>query len=558
MSKMLGSKSVVESLKAEGVRYVAGIPADGVVEVLDAMYGDPDIQFLLVRHEQSAAHLADAYTRVMRAPKCVCLTSRAAGATNTAIGMASALHSGTPLVSLTTQVNSKTIGRFAFEEIDLVEFFRPLTKWSALVNRPERIPEFIRDAFRHAMAEAPGPVHLAVPSDYLKETIDVEIGRPERYRTTSISAPIESKVEAAARILSKSSSPIIIAGDGVNWANARKELVDLAEAIGAPVITAWFRNDAFPQDHVLSAGMMGLGGVDPAREAIKDADAVLIVGCELSDLSTDRYKMRFGSGAKVIQVDINPYVIGRVYEVDVPIVADAQETLKRILMTLGKSTGSSSHIDALPNVRRLLKYKEAWEVKMKIEKPNGVPMEPGQVVKEMRAFLKKDAIITIDSGNFSYWSVPFFTTYLPNTYICSGGFMGYSLPGAIGAKLAKPEAQVVGFVGDSGFMMTVQELETATRLRTPVVMVVMNDFQMANIKVRQTHLYSKRYIGVDVTNPDFAKLAEVFGCYGERVEKSSDVRPALKRAFEDGRPAVLDMIVNPATEHKSIVEPWWV
>ena len=260
----------------------------------------------------------------------------------------------------------------------------------------------------------------------------------------------------------------------------------------------------------------------------------------------------------MIQVDINPYVIGRVYEVDVPIVADAGETLREVLARLRKRARGPPGLNRLPNVRKLLKYKKDWEEKMRIERPSAVPIEPGQVAKEMRAFLEKDAIITIDSGNFSYWSVPFFTAYLPNTYICSGGFMGYALPGAIGAKLAKPEAQVLGFVGDGGFMMTVQELETATRLGTPVVVVVMNDFQMANIKVRQTHLYSRRYIGVDVTNPDFAKVAEAFNCYGERVERPEEIRPALKRAFNDGRPAVLDVIINPKTEHKSIVEPWWV
>jgi acetolactate synthase-1/2/3 large subunit len=554
---MLASESVVESLKAEGVRYVAGLPGDGVVEILDAMYGDPEISFLLVRHEQSAVYLADAFSRVSRAPKCVTLTSRAAGAANTAIGLSSALHTGTPVVSLATQVNSKTIGRFAFEEIDLAEFFRPLTKWSALVNRPERIPEFIRDAFRHAMAGAPGPVHLAIPLDFLSETVQVEIGRPERYRTTSVSAPLESRIEAAGRILSNANSPVIIAGDGVNWAGAQKELILLAESLGAPVVTPWFRNDSFPQSHLLAAGMMGLGGTDPAYKVIRDADAVLVIGCELSDLSTDRYRMRFSRGTKVIQIDINPYVIGRIYEVDVPIVADAGEALRKLLTTTKTRVRGSPRLDRLPNVKKLLEYRRLWQEKMKGEEGMGVPMEPGRVVKEMRSFLKKDAIMTIDSGNFSYWAVPFFTTYHPNTFISSGGFMGYALPGAIGAKLAKPETQVVGFVGDSGFMMTMAELETAKRLGAPVVIVVMNDFQLANIKTRQTHRYAGRYIGVDVTNPDFARLAEVFGCYGERVERPSEVRSALKRAFDDGRPAVLDMIINPKTEHKGIVEPWW-
>jgi acetolactate synthase-1/2/3 large subunit len=557
--KMLGSKSVVESLKAEGVRYVAGIPADGVVEILDAMYRDTNIEFLLVRHEQAAAHLADAYTRVTRAPKCVCLTSRAAGASNTAIGMASALHSGTPLVSITTQVNSKTIGRFAFEEVDLVELFRPLTKWSAQVNRAERIPEFVRDAFRHAMGGAPGPVHLSIPSDFLKEEVEIApIPLPKKYRTRSDSRPLASKVDEAVEILSKANSPIIIAGDGVNWASATRELIQLAETIGAPVVAAWFRKDVFPENHALSAGMMGLGGTDPAREVIKEADAVLIIGCELSDLSTDRYRMRFAQGAKMIQVDINPYVIGRMYEIDVPIVADAGETLRDLLPKLKAKVGKRRELSQLANVKRLKDLKRKWEDKMAIEEPGGTPIEPGHVVKELRAHLKKDAIMTIDSGNFSYWSVPFFTSYLPNTYICSGGFMGYALPGAIGAKLAKPESQVVGFAGDGGFMMTLQELETATRLKTPVLMIVMNDYQMANIKVRQTHLYSGRYIGVDVTNPNFAKVAEEFHCYGERVENPNEVGPAIDRALRDGRPAVLDVVINPKREHRSIVEPWWI
>jgi acetolactate synthase-1/2/3 large subunit len=209
-------------------------------------------------------------------------------------------------------------------------------------------------------------------------------------------------------------------------------------------------------------------------------------------------------------------------------------------------------------VKRLGDYKGKWGSKLAIENPDTVPLQPGRVVKEMRSFLDRSAIITIDSGNFSYWSVPYFEAYLPNTYVCSGGFMGFALPGAIGAKLARPHSQVVGYVGDGGFMMTVQELETAVRLGVQVVMVVMNDFQMANIKVRQTHLYSGRYIGVDVTNPDFARLAETFHCYGERVERPEDIRPALARAFRDGRPAVLDVIIDPKTEHRSIVEPWWV
>lgn len=547
----------MESLKAEKVRYVAGMPADGVVEILDAMYNDTEIEFLLVRHEQAAAHLAAAYSRVVRAPGCVSLTSRAAGATNTAIGVASALHCGAPLVSITTQVNSKTIGRFAFEEIDLVEFFRPLTKWSAQVNRPERIPEFIRDAFRNAMGGAPGPVHLAIPLDFLKETVEFDPVPPERYRPSAPATSPGRQTEMASNLLSNADRPVIIAGDGVNWAGAQVELIRLAELLGAPVVSAWFRKDVFPEDHPLSAGMMGLGGADPARQVIKDADVVFVVGCELSDLSTDRYRMKFASDAKVIQVDINPHVIGLVYGVDVSMVADAGEALKQLLSSLSASTRRNLKFGERPNVRRLQEYKKDWSSKMEIGDPRAVPIDPGQVVKEMRAHLKKDAIITVDSGNFSYWSVPYFPTYFPNTYLSSNGFMGYALPGAIGAKLARPKSQVVGFAGDGGFMMSLQELDTATRVRTPVVMVVMNDFQLANIKARQTHLYGGRYTGVDLTNPDFAKVAELFGCYGERVERPSEIGPALDRALEDGRPAVLDVIINPKIEHKGIVEPWW-
>ncbi|MFI5422184.1 MAG: thiamine pyrophosphate-binding protein, partial [Nitrososphaerales archaeon] len=433
---MLGSKAVVESLKSESVQYVAGVPGDGVVEILDSMYDDADIKFILVRHEQAAVHISHAYSRIMRAPKCVCLTSRGAGAANTSMGLVSALHCGSPVVSISTQVNSKTIGRFAFEEIDLAEFFRPITKWSAEVNTPERIPEFINDAFRHAMAGSPGPVHLAIPSDYLRANIEARIRSPAKYRAKSDSRPPQDAIHTAAEILSSSSSPIIIAGEGILWGNAYLNTIKLAELLGSPVVCAWFRKDVFPENHPLSAGMMGLGGVDLSRDTIKQADAVLIIGCELSDLSTDRYKMRFPPNSKVIQIDIEPQVVGKIFDVDVPIIADAGEATHDLIELLQNKQSITKSFHDLPNVQRFLQNKETWLGQLNDINLNGSPIEPAIAVKELRNFLKDDAIITIDSGNFCYWSVAYYMSRQPSTYISGGGYMGYALPGAIGAKLA--------------------------------------------------------------------------------------------------------------------------
>ncbi|MGB9867192.1 MAG: thiamine pyrophosphate-binding protein [Bacillota bacterium] len=547
MNELTVAEAVVRVFNREEVPFVAGVPGGGLMEILDSMYKDPKSRFILVRHEQSASFMAHGYARVQGKPA-VCMASRGGGAANMAIGIWGSFVESTPMVAITGQVGTKFLDRGAFEEADVNEFMRPITKWSRQVPTADRVPEYLEEAFRVCQTGRPGPAHLAIPFDFPAQKIREEFVEGICYTKPSNEVyPSPKLVEAAASLLLDSLKPVMIVGGGVISARASQEALDLAEFLTMPVVTTWQRK---PMDerHDLVMGNMGVAGTSPSATVLREADVVLAVGCRFSEMSTEQYQLKFGPKTKVIHIDIDPNVIGKVVPVSIGIVAHAKIALRQLtdlikarLAELGLKRKNEERLAELKRLKR------SWIEELQSRNFDAEPIIIARVVTDLRDFLGEGDAVVLDSGNFIHDSSWYFTSYNPWNYIYpTGGLMGFGLPGAMGVKLALPNSRVVCLAGDGGFSMTVQELETALRENIPVVCVVLNNMCLGNIKVRQKLKFNSRFIGCDFTPPqNFALIAQGFGAYGERVTKPADIKPALDRAFSSGRVAVIDVVIDP-------------
>jgi acetolactate synthase-1/2/3 large subunit len=539
-----GANAVIESLKREGIEYIFSLPGTTTLDFFDAVYHDPDINLIVSRHEQGAAFMADGYTRASGKPG-VCMASRGPGALNMAIAIQNAYMESIPVISIIGQVGQDISERDAFEEMDLVSAFRPFTKWAVEIQKAERIPELVQRAVRTAVCGRPRPVMISVPMDLQQAEID-----PRFSPATNLSRPGANpkELEAAVQLFKDSRRPVILAGGGINLAQAGDELRQFAELLNIPVITTWLRNDVFPNDHPLYLGASGFGAPKVLFEFLNRADLVLAVGCHFSEFTTLRYSSP-KADIKIINIDIESEGQNRVFSPALGIVADAKSALASLRLT------AESAIDAGEIKRLHVKYAaETEDLKAALKKVSyiesgqyqGAFIHPGEMVQEIQKTLSEDTIIVADSGSFMSWVGRHYRFVQPGTLIApAGGAMGFGFPAAIGAQLAHPGRTVLAVTGDGGFMMVLQELETVVRYNLPVIVVVMNNFSFANVKEKQLKMYGGRVIGSEYKNPDFAQMARLFGANGERVERSEDIAPAMKRALAAKGPTVIDVMVDP-------------
>lgn len=542
MSK--GAKVIIESLKREGIDHIFSLPGTTILDLFDALYDDKDIKLVATRHEQGAAFMADGYTRVSGKPS-VCMASRGPGAMNMAIGVHNAYMESSPIIVLIGQVDQDISLRDAFEEMDLVSVFKPFTKWSVEIQKAERIPELVQRAVRTSISGRPRPVMISVPMNLQKADIE-EVFWPK----TNLARPRANlrDIEGIINLIIRSNRPVILAGGGINSSNAYVELLKFSEFLKIPTISTWGRNDVFPNDNLLFLGASGVGAAKVTLDYLASADLILAIGCRFSEFTTMRYSF-LKSCSSLIHIDIDSEGLSRVFSPTIGVISDAKLALEDLLNISRTMVNEDYRTKAKDRLNKEIKEAKGKLLKASLiasDQYQGNFIHPGILIQNIQKTLKEDAIIVIDAGSFMPWASRYYQYKQPKTMISTaGGSMGFALPAAIGAQLAQPDRKVIAITGDGGFMMVLQELETAVRYKTPIIVVVMNNFSFGNVKEKQIKNYRGRVIGSDYSNPDFAQLAKLFGAHGERIEKTEEIVPAMGRALKSDLPSVLDVMIDP-------------
>ncbi len=541
--KMTGAQAVLESLKREGVDVVFGLPGGVLLPLYDAIY-QSDINHILVRHEQGAAHMADGYARATGKVG-VCIATSGPGATNLVTGIANAYMDSVPMVAITGQVNTWLIGKDAFQEADITGITLPITKHNYLLRSAKDITRVFREAFYIARTGRPGPVLIDLPRDV---TVDeVEFTWPEvdlpGYRP-SFKAH-EMQIKKAAKALMEAERPVIYVGGGVKYADAHRELIELAVKINAPVTTTLMGVGCFPEDHPLSLGMLGMHGTKYANYAIQESDLILAIGARFDDRVTGKIAS-FAPRAKIVHIDVDPAEVGKNVRVDIPVVGDAKNALQGLIKEV-RAKGRSVWNEKTEGWKK--DYPLRYIPDMNIIKP--------QYVIEKLCEIAPEAIITTEVGQNQMWAAQFFVHKDPQKFISSGGLgtMGYGFPAAIGAKMGRPECDVIDVAGDGSFLMNSQELATAVVNEIPVKVAVLNNGCLGMVRQWQELFFEKRYSATILgrTSPDFVKLAEAYGAVGLRATKPSEVESVIRAAMATDRPVVMDFIVSPAEKVSPMV-----
>ena len=536
---MNGAQITVAALQREGIDHVFGLPGTTVMHLIDALGEVDDIRFVSVRHEQVASMMADGFARGT-GRLAACLASRGPGAANLAIGVHNAFAESIPMLVLVGQIPDAIAHRDAFEEMDLVRFFEPMTKWAVEIHETDRIPELLQRAVRTALSGRPGPVLVSLPLD-----VQLRQEEPALQPRVRLSAPAPSSadVDASLALLSESERPVVIVGGGMDGSTFDEDLLVLAEQLHIPVVTTWGRKSVFPNDSELFCGSLGYGVLPTTQAAVKDADVVFALGCKFSEFTTQRWTL-LPADAKLIHVDLSEEVLARVYIPTVAICADAHATTAA-MRAAAKS--QPEHATAAERRReRLRALRAAYVGEAQLPDVTAAPsgVSSSEVTQALSSILESNrAVLINDAASMGAWLQRYLTMTRPASYyVAAGGSLGWGFPGALGIQMSRPDERVISLMGDGSFWMVAQDLETAVRENIPVVTVIANNFAFGNTRDRQRVEHGGRYNGVFYGNPDFAALARLVGAYGERVEKADDLVPAIQRALDSGRPAVVDII----------------
>jgi acetolactate synthase-1/2/3 large subunit len=523
---------MIRCLEREGVQYVFGVPGEETLDLNDALL-DSSIQFISVRHEQAAAFMADVWGRLTGRAG-VCLATLGPGATNLATGLADADLDRAPVVAITGQLSRDLLHKESHQYVDIVEAFRPFTKWNTRVGSRAVIPEVVRKAFKVAQEEKPGTCHLELPEDVAEEPAEGEPLRVDRPRRPS---PDRPSLARAADLINRAERPLILAGNGVIRGHASKELRLLAERAGIPVVTTFMAKGAIPADHPLHVMTVGLASGDYERAGFAKADLIIAVGYDPVEYGPARWNK---GEAQIVHLDFTAAEVDAHYQPAVEVVADVREALEL-----------AAPLVAVRNDRRPPE-RPAPDPRAAADR---FPLLPQRILADLQAALAPEDLVISDVGAHKLWVAKSYGARVPNTVIISNGFaaMGIGLPGAIAAKLALPERRVVTVTGDAGLLMNIQELETARRLGLSFVVLIFRDDGYGVIRWKQERRFH-RTAGVDFGNPDFVMLAEAFGCRGLRIDKASALRPALDTALRTAGPVLIDCPVD-YTENDRLVEP---
>ena len=526
---------IVRCLEAEGVTHVFGIPGEENLRLVDAL-SRSSINYVLVRHEQAASFMAETYGRITGKAG-VCSSTLGPGAINMLLGVADATSDSTPVVALSAQVARSRSFKESHQNIDLVSMFVPATKWAAAVPTSDAVPEMIRKAFKLAQTERPGAVYLAVPEDIEQEItppdlapLPVNVPRPEE--------PSPSQIRRAVDLLQSATNPVVLAGHGAARAGASAALRRFSEALGLAVATTFHGKGVFPDDHPNALGTVGFMRHDYVNFGFDRADLIVAVGYELQEF--DPVRVNPAGDKAIIHIHRFPAEVDRHYDVDVGLQGDISRTLDTL------AAGVTTRFDSAAEGRRIRSLIDGELVRG--QNDDRFPMAPARVVADTRAAMRRDDIVLVDTGALKMWMARLFPTYEPNTCLISNGLstMAWSLPGAIGAKIARPDARVLVATGDGGFMMNSQEIETAVRLGIPFTVLIWEDGEYGLIKWKMD-LELGKDVDTAFNNPDFVAYAESFGARGYKVEAAQQLLPILREALSDDAVSVISCPVDYTT-----------
>ena len=551
--KITAGELLVRYLEQEGVEYVFEVPGSALKPVNDALSDSKKITPILTKHEQGAAFMACGYARVS-GKLGVCMGTTGPGSTNMMTGVASAYGDSTPVLVLTGQVSTSFFGKGALQEstthgIDTVAMYKPVTKYGAMVYKSSMLPEMIRRALRYALSGRQGPVHLNLPRDVMQEEIELDLRKVETYRGWSLPFDRES-IKRASTYLSKAERPAMLLGNGTLSSNATEEAKTVAEMLNIPVVTTPKAKSAFPSDHPLSLGPFGFGSSLLAEKYLtQGVDVLLTVGTQFTEWATQAWDQRLLPTKALLQIDIDPYEIGKNYPVTVGLVGDAKAILTEIYYEIKRQVKSITDFKPNLSMAEFTKFKNESQVYLDEEKmySNFNPIKPQRLMKDLRESLPRDAIVFIEGGNSLNWATHYFPVYLPNTFVTGLGFgsVGYATAAVVGAKFAIRDRPVIAIVGDGAFLMNGMELATAVNYNMPVIWVILNDAQLGMVYHGQ-RMASSRVVASTFQRVDFVKIAEGLGAQGMRIEEPGAINRALMDdIIASGKPTVLDVIIDP-------------
>ncbi|MEW9674012.1 sulfoacetaldehyde acetyltransferase [Ammoniphilus sp. 3BR4] len=542
--KMTPSEAIVETLVAEGVTHINGILGSAFMDLLDLL-PTAGIRFIGVRHEQSAAHMADAYTRVTGVAGVV-IGQNGPGITNMVTSVAAAYQAHTPMVVISPSAGTPTIGWDGFQECDQVSVFKAITKETVRVTHPSRVADCLRTAFRIAYAER-GPVLFDIPRDYFYGELEDQILEPHQYRVDSRGCGSPESLARAAELLAQAKYPVIISGRGTVDSDGIDAVKEIAEYLTAPVAVSYMHNDAFPANHPLAVGPIGYMGAKSAMHTLKKADVVLAIGTRLSVFGTlPCYDIDyFPKSAAIIQVDINPRNIARTHPIEVGIIGDARAASIEILKQLKALVPNfKSKQDRLLEVAN---ENQKWEEELiELAMIDGSPINPRRALLELTRALPENAIVSTDIGNVSSTANAYLKFNEGRKHIAALTFgnTGFAYPSALGAKLANPDCPVIAIVGDGAWGMSLHEVSTAVEENIPVIACVFNNGAWCAEKKNQVDFYNNRFVGADIQNPDFAEVARSMGAVGIRVEDATELGSVIQKAIQSNKPTVIDIQVD--------------
>ena len=535
VSSMKGSEILIEKLKENGVKTIFGYPGGVLLPFYDALC-ESDIEHILVRHEQAAAHAADGYARASGKVG-VCLATSGPGATNVTTGVATAHMDSSPIVVLTGQVPTNAIGTDMFQEVDTIGITMPISKHNYQPRTPERIAEDVDKAFYIASTGRPGPVVIDLPRNALEEIVSADNITVNKnipgYKPTK-KGNIK-QIRKAIDVINNSKKAIIVAGGGAILSNCSNELLEFANLTNIPISTTLMGKGIIPENHELSMGMIGMHGIQTTNTALTECDCLIAVGCRFSDRSVSNAS-KFAPNATIIQIDVDPAEIGKTIHIDIPIVGDAKLVLEEF-------------INQIDNPNQDNWTKTLTQKKINNEENisyNQIPLKPQQTIKEIMEAVTPETIVTTDVGQNQMWMAHYYKTHNPRTFLSSGGLgtMGFGLPAAMGAQFAKPDENVLAICGDGGFQMVSQELATIKENDLPVVVCILNNRYLGMVaqlqKLFNDHVYQTKL----TPTPDFVKLADAYGLKGQRVEKPGELKESIQEAFKAREATVIDVVID--------------
>ncbi|MFA6393844.1 MAG: biosynthetic-type acetolactate synthase large subunit [Patescibacteria group bacterium] len=562
---MIGADILIKSLLEEGVEVIFGYPGGVTIPLHDRLTSYPEIKHVMPRNEQGAAMAADAYFRVTGKPG-VCLSTSGPGATNLISGIANAYMDSIGMVAITAQVSTKIYGTDAFQEIKMTEVTRPITKKNYFVKDVKDLPRIVKEAFHLARSGRPRPVHIDLPVDVIKAEVK-EFVYPKGDEAVSrasidkkISKDLESEMEKALALISGSKKPVVIAGHGIILSGASEEFKQFVELNDLPFVTTLLGLSVLPDNHPLNFGMVGMHGMAYANLAIHNADLIIAIGTRFSDRITGNLE-HYAKRAKVIHIEIDPREIGKNVPADAALLGDCKDIIKVLnLKTAGITGGESASLRRRGWIDKICEMEEKTcldKIKTEAKLKRTKHIFVFEVIEEISRQAKKDSIIVSDVGQNQMWTAHYFNFNYPGQFLSSGGLgcMGYSLPAAVGAQIARPEREVWSIMGDGGFQMNMQELGAIMEYKLPVKIIMVNNGFLGMVRQWQELFFKKNYMCTPLENPDFVGIAKSYGIEAYRVTKLSDIEPMIKKAAESENSIFLEFIVEPEANVFPMVPP---